>query len=197
MALFKLFPGFGFPTRGHALVNDKEKRPRNGLVVQAGFSMRGRVALQGGREALQNLEQGVAAQIQKRHPQVLFVAELGERKRSILEFREQLFILDHRHLASSVLNLLNSCLMPGRAPRRRRWPSRRSADRPQTIVPAAREKEPRRKIRRAKSSLRPAESMEVEIEAPRPLRRFRESAAPRRASHDGRPRECRDTRSTP
>src|ERR1700721_4864836 len=104
MALFKLFPGFGVPTRSHALVNDKEKRPRNGLVVQAGFSVRGRVALQGGREALQNLEQGVAAQIQKRHPQGLFVAELGGRKRRILEFRELLFILDLRYLASDVSN---------------------------------------------------------------------------------------------
>src|ERR1700722_19793678 len=54
---------------------------------------------------------------------MLFVVKIGQRKGSVFEFRQQLFILHY-----AILKLC-SCLMPERAPCTRSSPSRRSGNR--------------------------------------------------------------------
>src|ERR1700679_424568 len=122
---------------------------------------------------------------------MLFVVKIGQRKGSVLEFRQQLFILHY-----SILKLC-SCLTPERAPCTRSSPSRRSIDRPQKIVAAARERAAQTRIPPAESSRPPAESPARETESRRRLPRSRESAAPRRAIRDDHRHESPGTRSTP
>ena len=54
--------------------------------------MCGSIPLQSGREARQNIEQGISPQIKKGHAQMLCVVEIGKRQRRILETRQQLLI---------------------------------------------------------------------------------------------------------
>src|ERR1700678_646193 len=122
---------------------------------------------------------------------MLFVVKIGRRKRSVLEFRQQLFILHY-----AILKLC-SCLTPEREPCTRSPPSRRSADRPQKVVPAAREKAAQTRIPSAESSRPPSESPARETESRRRLPRSLESDVPRRAIRDDHRHESPGTRSTP
>src|ERR1700682_4758862 len=86
VALGEFFPSLGPAGAGHALANQKQVGPGDGLVVKLRFSLRGGEASQCGGKFLQRFEGWVAMQVLKCQPDVVGVMETGSRSSAVLDF---------------------------------------------------------------------------------------------------------------